>query len=431
MLKRLDVRGVPADQLRAQLPQPNAGRDEPVEAVRAILADVGARGDDALRDLTERFDGVRLGSLTVPAAELAAARRSIEPDVLAALEAAAERIRTYHRSTLPAPHRHQAEGVTVQSWRQAVHRAGCYVPGGRARYPSTVLMTAIPARVAGVEEVVLCVPPGPDGQVPAVTLAAAAVAGVDEVHPVGGAQAIAALAFGTDSIRPVDVIVGPGNAYVAVAKREVAGRGLVAVPSAFAGPSEVVVVADETVPPDFAAIDVIVQAEHGPDGLAWLLCWSDDVADSVTAAIERLVEDAPRRAEIVSTLDTNGYAVLCDGPEQAMAVANVIAPEHLELLCDDAVAHVGLVRNAGAIFCGARAPASIGDYLAGPSHTLPTHGTARFASVLSVDDFTKHMHTVTIDDGGFDRVAPHVVALARAEGFEAHAQSIVLRQAAR
>jgi histidinol dehydrogenase len=193
----------------------------------------------------------------------------------------------------------------------------------------------------------------------------------------------------------------------------------------------VVVVADETVPADFAAIDVIVQAEHGPDGMAWLLCWSDSVADAVSAAIERLVETAPRRAEILSTLDLNGYAVVCDGPEQAVEVANVIAPEHLELLCDAAVAEVGRVRNAGAIFLGLHAPASVGDYAAGPSHTLPTDGSARFSSVLSVDDFTKHMHTVELTPAGFDRLAPHVVALARAEGFDAHATSITLRQAAR
>jgi histidinol dehydrogenase len=239
------------------------------------------------------------------------------------------------------------------------------------------------------------------------------------------------MAFGTASVPSVDVIVGPGNVYVAVAKREVAGRGLVAVPSAFAGPSEVVVVADETVPAEFAAIDVIVQAEHGPDGLAWLLCWSDAVADAVTAAIGRLVETAPRRAEILSTLDRNGYAVVCDDAAHAIEVANAIAPEHLELLCDAAVAEVGRVRNAGAVFTGRNGTAAIGDYVAGPNHTLPTSGTARFASALTVDDFTKHMHVIEVDDAGFERVAPHVVALARAEGFEAHAQSVLLRQAPR
>lgn len=431
MLKRLDVRGVPHRELRALLPKPAVAGAEPIAAVRDILADVEARGDAAVRDCTERFDHVRLERLRVPDEDLHAALHAIEPTVRHALEAAAAAITDFQRSTLVAPHRHEAGGVTVRSWRQPVARAGCYVPGGRALYPSTVLMTAIPAKVAGVAEVALCVPPDRSGTVPAVTLAAAAVAGVDEVYAIGGAQAIGALAFGTESIRPVDVIVGPGNVYVAIAKREVAGRGLVAIPSAFAGPSEVVVIADETVPADFAAIDVIVQAEHGPDGLAWLVCWSDAVADSVSAAIDRLVEHAPRRAEILSTLDLNGYAVVCDDAAHAVEVANVIAPEHLELLCDAAIAEAGRVRNAGAIFLGPNSPASIGDYAAGPSHTLPTDGSARFSSVLSVDDFTKHMHTIEVAPAGFERLAPHVVALARAEGFEAHASSITLRQAAR
>ncbi|MGD9752756.1 MAG: histidinol dehydrogenase [Acidimicrobiia bacterium] len=432
MLKRLDVRGVPIAELRNRLPKPIVAGDEPVAAVREILAAVEARGDAAVREYTERFDRVRLEQLRVPPEAVRAALDQIDPTVRAALEAAAVEIEAFQRSTLVAPHTHTADGVTIRSWRQPVARAGCYVPGGRAIYPSTVLMTAIPAKVAGVGEVVLCVPPERGtGTVPAVTLAAAAVAGVDEVYAIGGAQAIGALAFGTESIRAVDVIVGPGNVYVAVAKREVAGRGLVAIPSAFAGPSEVVVIADETVPAEFAAIDVIVQAEHGPDGLAWLVCWSDPVADAVGAAIERLVETAPRRAEILSTLDLNGYAVVCDDAAQAVEVANVIAPEHLELLCGAAVAEVGRVRNAGAIFLGPHAPASVGDYAAGPSHTLPTDGSARFSSVLSVDDFTKHMHTIEVDPAGFERLAPHVVALARAEGFDAHASSITLRQAAR
>ena len=431
MLKRLDVRGVPLEALRHALPKPLAAGDEPVAAVREILDAVESGGDEAVRAYTERFDKVRLARLRVPVGDLDAALEGLDPTTRSALEAAAASITAYQRATLTPPHTHQADGVIIRSWRQPVARAGCYVPGGRAVYPSTVLMTAIPSKVAGVEEVALCVPPDREGRVPAVTLAAAAVAGVDEVYAIGGAQAIAALAFGTESIRPVDVIVGPGNVYVAIAKREVAGRGLVAIPSAFAGPSEVVVVADETVPADFAAIDVIVQAEHGPDGLAWLVCWSDSVADTVSAAIERLVESAPRKAEILATLELNGYVVVCDGPAQAIEVANLIAPEHLQLLCDAAVAEVGRVRNAGAVFLGQHSPASIGDYAAGPSHTLPTYGSARFASVLSVDDFTKHMHTIEVTAAGFERLGPHVVALALAEGFDAHASSITLRQAAR
>ncbi|MPY92366.1 MAG: histidinol dehydrogenase, partial [Acidimicrobiia bacterium] len=401
-------------------------------AVRAILADVEARGDEALRDLTARFDGVELDDLRVPPPAIAAALEAVEPALRAALEEAAANIGAFHQGQLHAPHVHERNGVRVLSYRVPVDRAGLYVPGGRAVYPSTVLMTAVPARVAGVGEVALCVPPDKStGGVPLATLAAAAVAGVDEVYAVGGAQAIAALAFGTESIGAVDVIVGPGNAYVAVAKREVAGRGRVAIPSAFAGPSEVVVVADASVPADFAAIDLVVQAEHGPGGLAWLLCWSEDVLEAVDRAVERLVAEAPRREDILATLGGNGYAVLCDTPAQAMAVANLIAPEHLELLCAAADELVPLVRHAGAVFCGPLAPASIGDYLAGPSHVLPTFGSARFGSALTVDDFLKHLHVVTVGPQGFERAAPHVVALARAEGLEAHAQSILLRQAAR
>jgi histidinol dehydrogenase len=264
--------------------------------------------------------------------------------------------------------------------------------------------------------------------VPDVVLAAAAIAGVDTVYRVGGAQAIAAMAYGTESIPAVDVIVGPGNVYVAVAKREVAAEGRVGIPSAFAGPSEVVIVADASTAPELAAIDIIVQAEHGPDGLAWLITWSETAADAITAAVDGLARDAERREEIESTLDTNGRCVLVDGPEQAIAVANLIAPEHLELLNDDPESLVPLVRHAGAVFCGPFAPASIGDYVAGPSHVLPTHGSARYAGALTADDFTKAVHVVDVDRQAFERLGPVVVEIATAEGLPAHADSIKLRR---
>jgi histidinol dehydrogenase len=289
-------------------------------------------------------------------------------------------------------------------------------------------MTAVPARVAGVEQIVVCVPPGPDGKVPDIVLAAAKIAGAHEVVSVGGAQAIGAVAHGTESIRPVDVIVGPGNIYVALAKQEVAGT--VGVPSSFAGPSEVVVVADGTDPADFAAVDVILQAEHGPDGLAWFVTWNDAFADEVTASIERLVADAPRRAEIESTLGTSGMVVVTDSPEQAMAVSNFIAPEHLEIQTADNEALVAMVRNAGAVFCGRYAPASLGDYVAGPSHVLPTNGTARFASALTVHDFMKDVHIVFVEQAGLEAMGDAVEALAGAEGLDAHAASIRLRRGA-
>ncbi|MDY7102598.1 MAG: histidinol dehydrogenase [Actinomycetota bacterium] len=429
MLERLDLRGVTGD-LSVRLPRPSMGGEEPLAAVRQILADVEHRGDDAVRELTSRFDGVDLDELRVPPDQVKAASNAIDPELLAALEAAADRIEEFHRTQLVDDHDWDGDGIVVRGLHRAVRRAGLYVPGGRAAYPSTVLMTAIPARVAGVSELALCVPPDRTiGAIPAVTLAAAAVAGVDEVYQIGGAQAVAAMAYGTASVPAVDVIAGPGNVYVAVAKREVAGR--VGVPMSFAGPSEVVVVADATVPADFAAIDVILQAEHGPDGLAWLVTWDPDVADAVTAAVERLVDESPRREDILSTLDEGGYAVVCDGPAQAMEVCNLIAPEHLELMVADPEALVPLVENAGAVFTGVNGPASIGDYLAGPSHVLPTFGTARFASALTVTDFQKQLHVISVSPEGLDRVGPHVAALADAEGLDAHAQSIRMRQAPR
>jgi histidinol dehydrogenase len=289
-------------------------------------------------------------------------------------------------------------------------------------------MTAVPAKVAGVPEVVVVTSPQRDGTVAPGILAAAAIAGVDEVYRVGGPAVIGALAYGTDSIRPVDVIVGPGSARVAQAKREVASAGLVGVPSAFAGPSEVVVVADASVPADWAAIDVVLQAEHGPDGLAWLITWDEGVADRVAEAVAEIVPRSPRREHLEATLEEGGHVVLCEGPEQAIAVANAIAPEHLELLVEDPEALLPLVRHAGAVFCGPYSPASVGDYLAGPNHVLPTYGSARFAGALRVDDFLKHVHVVSLDQAGLAEVGEHVVALATYEGLDAHAESIRRRQ---
>lgn len=394
-------------------------------AVTEILADVEARGDDAVRDLTERFDGVRPDRLRVPPEQVASALDVIDGDLRRALEVAAGGIRDFHEAQLVGNHTYRRDGIVVEGRKVPVDRAGCYVPGGRAIYPSTVLMTAVPAKVAGVAEVVLCVPPDQSGSVPAATLAAGAIAGVDEVYAIGGAQAIAAMAYGTESVRPVDVIVGPGNVYVALAKRQVAG--LVGVPSSFPGPSEVVVIADDTAPIDLAAVDVILQAEHGPGGLAWLISWSEPALDAIVEEIAAQVAVAPRRADIESTFAEGGYAVLVDSAEQALAVANTIAPEHLELLTEDPQALVGLVRHAGAVFCGPWSPASVGDYLAGPSHVLPTDGTARFASALTVADFQKDVHVVTLDRPALERAAPVVAAIASAEGLTAHAESVMRR----
>jgi histidinol dehydrogenase len=423
VLRRLDLRGAPDP--TADLPRPAEAAEGPVAAVRSIIAEVRRRGDAALRDYTARFDGVTLDAIRVPETEIARAVTEVPPLVREALEAAHDAIAAYHRAQLGPEVVVEREGVVVRELRRPVRRAGLYVPGGRARYPSTVLMTAVPAHVAGVGELALCVPPGPDGSVDTTVLAAAAIAQVDEVYRVGGAQAIAAMAYGTETIRPVDVIVGPGNVYVALAKREVAG--VVGVPSAFAGPSEVVVVADGSAPVAYAAVDVIVQAEHGPGGLAWLVTWSPEVADAVVAETAAMVSASPRRADIEATLAANGYAVVVDGPEAAMAVANAIAPEHLELQVADPDALLPLVQCAGAVFCGPWAPASVGDYVAGPNHVLPTNGSARFASALRVDDFLKHVHVVSVEAEALARLAPYVTALAEAEGLPAHAESVRVR----
>ena len=423
VLARFDLRGVDGD-LATILARPVDADDEATPSARRIIAEVRAGGDAALRTLTERFDGCRLDDLFVAASDVAGALDKVEPSVRVALEFARDQILAYHESQRGAPALHERSGVRIRELLVPVERAGLYVPGGRAAYPSTVLMTAIPALVAGVGEVALCVPPGPDGSVPVPTLAAAALVGVGEVYRVGGAQAIAALAYGTETIRPVDVIAGPGNAYVTAAKREVSG--VVGI-DALAGPSEVVVVADEASRAEFVAIDLLAQAEHGPGGAAVVVSWSEALLDAVDEELGRMVTGAPRRADIEATLTQGGRSVLVNSPIEAIEVANAIAPEHLELLVAGAEDLVPFVRNAGAVFCGPWAPAAVGDYVAGVNHVLPTARTARFASALRVDDFVKHIHVVSLDEEDLRRVSPHVAVLAEAEGLDAHRQSVTLR----
>ena len=429
LLRRLDVRGFTGNrtQLRDALPRPADEQERSAETVAAIIAEVRAKGDSALRSFTEEFDHVRLDELRVPASQMKTALHRVPTALRDALDVAHSRILAYHAHEAGprAAHGFESGGITVTHLIRPVARAGCYAPGGRARYPSTVLMCVAPARVAGVAEVLLCVPPGPDGTVDDATLAAAAVAGVDQVYRVGGAQAIAAMAYGTESVEPVDVIVGPGNRFVAEAKRQVSG--VVGVASAFAGPSEVVVIAGPDTPPELAAIDLVVQAEHGPDGLAWLITWSEAVAEAVGAHVDRMVAASPRRADLEATLQAGGYAGMVDGPEQAMEVANIVAPEHLEILTEDAESWLPRVESAGAVFLGVLSPASMGDYLAGPNHVLPTNRTARFASALRVDDFRRHIHAVSITEAGLAELGPHVVTLAETEGLPAHADSVRLR----
>jgi len=441
-LRLLDLRGAqpPFDHL---LPRPADPGADVHEAVAEVLRRVRADGDQAVMEFTLKFDGVDLSDRTgtgmrVPPDEISAALTRVDPQLRAALELAYARITAYHAHEGTPPGVFESGGVSVAHLTRPVSRAGIYAPGGRARYPSTVLMCAAPARVAGVEDIALCVPPAANGKVDDATLAAAAIAGISEVYRIGGAQAVAAMAYGTATVPRVDVIAGPGNAYVAEAKRQVSG--IVGVASAFAGPSEIVVVAGPGAPPEFVAIDLVVQAEHGPDGLAWLVTWDEDLLAAVSAEVDRIVAASPRRADLESTLAASGIACLISSPSAAMDVANTVAPEHLEIMVADdppvdggrrlADSLLDQVDNAGAVFVGPWSPASLGDYVAGPNHVLPTNRTARFSSALRADDFRKHIHAVTVTTEALRALGPSVITLAETEGLPAHADSVRRRLAA-
>jgi histidinol dehydrogenase len=423
-LRVLDLRGTPPP-YDAALPRPDAPGADVHDAVARILAEVRAEGDAAVIRSTAAFDGVDVSDgLRVTPAEIKEAEERVDPGLRDALEVAFDRIVAYHAHEGTPPGEHEHDGITVSNLTRPVRRAGIYAPGGRARYPSTVLMCAAPARVAGVGTLALCVPPAADGKVDDATLCAASVASVDEVYRIGGAQAIGALAYGTESVPAVDVVAGPGNAYVAEAKRQVSG--VVGVASAFAGPSEIVVVAGPGATPGFAAIDLVVQAEHGPDGLAWLVTWDPMLLDAVSAEVDRIVAASPRRSDLEATLAGAGIACLVDGPTEALAVSNTVAPEHLELMVPerDVAELLDQVQSAGAVFVGDWSPASMGDYIAGPNHVLPTNRTARFASALRADDFRKHAHAVLVSPDALRTFGPKVVVLAETEGLPAHAESI-------
>jgi len=407
---------------------PSAVPADVTRAVEAIVADVRARGDAALLEYTARFDDFRAASvpaLAIATAELAAAERAIEPSVRAALAYAAERIERYHSVALPKSWRLTDEhGSMLGQEVRALDRVGIYIPGGRAAYPSTVLMTAVPARVAGVREIVLVTPPGPDGRVPPAVLAAARIAGVTEGWRLGGAQAIAALAYGTESLRRVDKIVGPGNVYVALAKARVFGDvGIDMV----AGPSEVIVVADRAADPAWIAADLLAQAEHDPMARALLITDAPELFPRVEAALAAQLERLPRRAIAGPALAANGAFVLVADLEGAIDVANRLAPEHLELMVAVPAALLPRVRHAGAIFLGAHSPEVVGDYVAGPNHVLPTAGTARFASPLGTEDFVKRSSVIEYSPTGLAAALPHLAVLARIEGLDGHGRAAELR----
>jgi len=425
VLQRIDLRGANKP-FASLLPRFDVSAGMPTAAVREILSKVRDGGDEAVRSLTSQFDGVDIADFRVAPEILSEAWEALDKGLASALQVAHDRILEFHQGERAQSHQVTQDAITVLSVPQPVERAGLYIPGGLASYPSTVLMTALPARAAGVNEIVVCTPPNPRGETDQAVLAAAYLCGVDELYKIGGVQAIGAMAYGTETMRAVDVIAGPGNAWVATAKQEVAGT--VGIAAAFAGPSEIVVVGDESCPTSSAAVDLVLQAEHGPGGRAWLVTWNEKYAHEVESAIEDIVSLSPRRNETLETLTDGGYLCLVDGPADAVEVVNVIAPEHLQLMCDNAKELAGSIRNAGAVFIGNWAPASIGDYVAGPSHVLPTAGTARFSGALTVDDFQKRMHVIEVSKEGFDTVGPAVSEIAEAEGLWAHAASVRERE---
>ena len=398
--------------------------------VRAIIERVRAGGDDALVELTREFDGVSLDpeSLVVGEEEMARALDALPPETLDALKLAEKRIRAFHEAQVPRKITiEEAPGERLSLEPTALASVGLYAPGGTAAYPSTVLMNAVPARVAGVEELVLCTPPGPSGEVPAAVLAAASLAGLERVVRVGGAQAIAAMAYGTRSVPRVDKIVGPGNVYVAAAKRIVRGRVEI---DKEAGPSEVVVLLDDEALAEWAAADLLAQAEHDAQAMAVGVCLGAGVADALGRKMERQLRSAVRSEEIAQALENRGAIIEVASREQALEVAEMLAPEHLEILMERAEEAARGIRNAGAVFCGPWSPVPLGDYIAGPNHVLPTGGAARFASPLGVYDFIKWTSKVCFDADAAARLAEPAARLADLEGLPAHAKALRLRRGA-
>lgn len=399
---------------------------EVTEAATAIVEDVRARGDEAVREYCLRFDGACPKEFRVPNELVRGALDMVDPAFLEALRLAHRQICEFHeREVEQSWFTTRADGTILGVKVTPVPSVAVYVPGGRAQYPSTVLMDTVPAKVAGVPRVVMITPPQRDGSLSAYTLAAAAVAGVDEVYAVGGAQGIGAVAYGTESIPAVSKIVGPGNAYVAAAKRYVSGDvGIDMV----AGPSEVCVLADATADPVVVAADLMAQAEHDPMATCHLVTCDAGLVEGVAAAVEALVAQSPREDITRASLSNNGVAVVASTMEAAIDAVNVIAPEHLELHCEDAFGLLGSIQNAGAIFVGPWSSEPLGDYVAGPNHTLPTGGTATFSNPLGVYDFVKRSSVIAYSAAGLATDGPAVQTLAQAEGLWAHALSVGMRR---
>lgn len=395
------------------------------ESVRAIIEQVRRRGDEAVLELTERFDGVRLDSLVVPAERLQAAYDDLDPGLKDVILEAVGNIRSFHEKQV----RHswfseEEDGVVLGQRYVAVDRAGIYVPGGTAAYPSSVLMNVIPAQVAGVGEIYMASPPSDGGMPRPLVLAAAHLLGIERVFAMGGAQAIAAFAHGTATVPRVDKVVGPGNAYVASAKKQV--YGLVDIDSV-AGPSEILVLADSSASADFVAADLLSQAEHDVRAAAVFVTADPDLAEAVKARAEELAAELPRRELVEQSLSDFGACIVTDTYDEAIRVVNELAPEHLELIVEDPALYLTQIRHAGAIFLGPFSPEPVGDYFAGPNHVLPTGGTARYASALGVEDFVRRQSVIAYTRERLERTGSRIATFARAEGLEAHARAVEMR----
>ncbi len=424
-MRRLDTSTDSPTAISAALTQSNSLDLPDVEAVvRSIVADVRARGDVAVREYLRRFDGAAVESLACSDAEIAAAESAVDRDFIAAIDLAISNVRAFHEAQAEPGWEYEQDGALLGHKLTPLDRVAVHVPGGKAPLPSTAIMAVVPARTAGVGEVYVCSPPRPDGSANPYTLVAAHRAGATRFFKMGGAQAVAAFAFGTESVPRVDKIVGPGNPYTVLAKRLVFGHtGIESLP----GPTEVVVIADDSAEPEWIAADLLSQAEHGEDSLVVLLTPDPALLATTVAAVERQVESLSRRETIRRCLARSGWAILTRDLPEACDLSNQCAPEHLELVVRDPEACLQRIRHAGAIFIGGYTPEPIGDYVAGPSHILPTGGTARFSSPLHLADFVKKTSILRYSPQRFAREAAHVIRLAEAETLDAHANAIRIR----
>lgn len=395
------------------------------ETVAEIIENVKTNGDKALFEYCKKFDGVTLSSLVVTEEEIDKAFETVEPEFIAVLEEAAENIRKFHSAQVRNSFIiNDKNGVVMGQKIIPLDRVGLYVPGGTAAYPSTVLMDSIPAKIAGCPELFMVTPPSKDGSVRPEILAAAKIAGVDKIYKIGGAQAVAALAYGTETVKKVDKIVGPGNAFVAEAKKQVFGRVAIDM---IAGPSEILIVADGSCNPEFVAADMLSQAEHDKNATAVLVTDDGDFAKKVSEQLELQIPALPRAEIARASIDNNGKIIVAENLLSAIDIANEIAPEHLELCVDNPFDYLDRIRHAGSIFMGKNCPEALGDYFAGPNHTLPTSGTAKFSSPLSVDDFVKKSQYTYFTADALERVAGKVALFAEKEGLSAHARSATVR----